>query len=102
MLHQLGRDLPDRRTGRPSVSALSARPSLFGVGTSPPTYRNSWSSASVGTNSRVTGPVAFARRVLHHQVLAGRPPEVRCTMSTYLPMPCRECTTLVDQPDRPT
>ena len=78
---------------RPLVFAQSAPPSLFSVGTSPPTYRDSRSSASVGTKSRSPGWPRLLGAYSTTRYSRVAPPAVRCTMSMYLPMPCWACTT---------
>ena len=81
---QLGRDLPDRLAG-PALGLRPVRSRRAGAasGASPPTYRVTWSSWSVGTYSRSPGWPRLVARVLEHQVLAGRArPTVRCTIST--------------------
>ena len=75
------------------VFAQSAPPSRCSVGASPPTYLVTWSSWSVGTNSRSPGWPRLAGAYSSTRYSRVAPWTVRCTISTYRPTPCASCTT---------
>jgi hypothetical protein len=79
------------------VLAQSEPPILDSAGVSPPTYRVTWSSWSVGTNSRSPGAPrlagAYSSTRYSRMVLVGPAPEERCTSSTNLATPCCSWTT---------
>ncbi len=82
---------------RALVFFQSAPPILDSDGDSPPVYLVTWSSWSIGTNSRSPGcprlDDAYSM-TRYSRVAAFAPaPSVRCTISTNRPTPCCSCTT---------